>query len=206
MRGLALTVGATLLISGSFLPQAEAEPAAVRVVDRTFTCSTLVRAGVRLVEASAVAGLREPATPSQWRQLANASLRTGFGSPLASVSAGVPSGVPGGYTFAVGAQVCRAAKDQVSLSAQGLSGGSVDWSGGEFQCTTPKKIVVRIRAVFRSATSLRLDRATGLLLTATPVREARIAARTQDGKRLAYAEVFESGKARVFAARTCEEE
>lgn len=206
MRGLALTVGATLLISGSFLPQAEAEPAAARIVDRTYVCSTVVRAGVRLVEASAVAGLREPATPSQWRQLANASLRTGFGSPLASVSAGVPSGVPGGYTFAVGAQLCRAVKDQVSLSSQGLVGGPADWSGDEFECTTPREIVVRIRAVFRSPASLRRDRATGLLLTTTPVREARIAARTQDGKQLAFAEVFESGKARLFAAKNCEED
>jgi len=35
------------------------------------------------------------------------------------------------------------------------------------------------------------------------VKEARIAVRTPSGQALAYAEALESGKARLFVARTC---
>jgi hypothetical protein len=60
---------------------------------------------------------------------------------------------------------------------------------------------VRVRAVLGSQTALRSFR--GFLRTTVPVREASLAVRTQSGKPLVYAQVFQSGKSLLFTSPTC---
>jgi hypothetical protein len=70
-----------------------------------------------------------------------------------------------------------------------------------------QRVIVRVRAVFRGPTSLRTYRDFGRRLLATPLaavaREAQLAVRTPAGKRVMYADVIESGKARLFTAGGC---
>jgi hypothetical protein len=58
-----------------------------------------------------------------------------------------------------------------------------------------------VRAVLATPSVLRGYRS--FARTAIPVREGQIVVQTEAGKRLAYGEVFESGKARLFTAATC---
>lgn len=195
-------------------PADPAQPGASRIIDRSFSCSVVLRAGARVIDVSATSGYRDPDNRSQWKWLASAYTRTRDGFPV-YVSAGAPPPVPDpGATrqtrwLTIDSQLCESTTASATLSAKGLVGGPASQLQGsdEYECTTPSRVIFRIRAVFRTATTLRVQRLFGQrrLTTANAaiVREARLAVRTPSGKPLAYAEVFESGKARVFAARTC---
>lgn len=148
-------------------------------------------------------------------QLAGARLHTGRptsssgggrravgGTSLVDADAGAP--VPeNNWSFSHSRQQCRASRAHVPLSARGLMGGAAGALGDSYDCFPPRRVLVRVRAVFRSRTSLRLNSVTGHLFTRTPVREVSLAVRTSSGKPLAYAAALESGKARVFAAPGC---
>jgi hypothetical protein len=61
-----------------------------------------------------------------------------------------------------------------------------------------------VRAEFRFLTSLRVDRrGETSLAAASRITKGSMVAQTLGGKRLAYARVFESGKAGLFTARNC---
>ncbi len=184
---------------------AEAEPAASRVIDRTVSCATQVRGGIRVLVAEAVTGIKESSSPLVWKQLPNANLNTGFGVPLASASAGVWT-VPGGHTFSISDSLCRWSEARVALSTKGLTSEFVGSSGAQRRCLgPPRRVLVRARVTFRRPASLarvRVPWGTSWR-TAVPVREAEIAVRTEAGKQLAYAYVRDDGRARLFAAPTC---
>lgn len=55
MRRAVLILGAAVLVCGASLQPAEAEPAASRVIDRTFVCITVLQAGIRKISVSASA-------------------------------------------------------------------------------------------------------------------------------------------------------
>jgi hypothetical protein len=68
---------------------------------------------------------------------------------------------------------------------------------------------MRIRGIFRAPTSLKLKRYSGgqsALVAAGTVIRGYVAARSQAGEPLAYAEVFDTGEARLFTARSCLED
>ena len=199
----------------------EASAPSVGAIDRTLLCATAPTGGIYEIEARAHEGIRE--SPSQWKQLPFAVVGSGgtagranspalFDNSLVWISAGratatttvdtefmaVPLLALG--TLAVKAG-CRTTKTRVPLTAAGLQGGAASPFGDEVDCSSPRRVLLRVRAVLEAPTSLR--RRGTLLKTSAPVKEARLAVRTQAGKPLVYAEVFESGKARLFTAPGC---
>ena len=87
-----------------------------------------------------------------------------------------------------------------------------DGNGGGLPCATEigarflANIETVVRGVFRGTTSLRPDRAQGVLkvLRATgDLSEASFAVRTQSGKPVAFGTVNATGKARLFTAPGC---
>lgn len=194
---------------------APAGSAATQVLDRTFSCAVVTRGGTRELEARAHTGTRDG---GRWFKLPYAGLRAGvFSGPTGNLLAWVTAGKPDAATTidqefetldarAVGtigirAKACSAAKGSVPLSRRGLSGGTAAAIGDELECVTPRRVLVRIRARLSGKASLG-GRGDFRSLHA-PVREAKLAVRTLTGKQLAYAEVSESGSARLFTAKGC---
>lgn len=198
-------IAALLTASAASSIAASAEPrASSRVVDRTMLCATQVRGGIRVLVAQAVAGIKQSSRPLAWKQLPSITVSTGFDRWLARSSAGVWTGVPGGSSFAVSADLCRLSRAKVTLSASGLTPEFVGQAGSQRRCLEPpRQVLVRVRATFRRPASLTRDATRDYWRTGVPVRTAEIAARTPTGKPLAYARVFDDGRVRLFAAPTC---
>jgi hypothetical protein len=194
---------------------ARAEPEANSLLDRTFTCAVTLRGGEYLLDARAHSGTR---LQGKWAKLPYAGFRTGvFGGPGGNMLAWVTSGKPTATTtidneydtfdvktfgtVGLRRELCREGSTKVPLTSSGLRGGVAAQLGAEFECLTPKQIVVRIRAVL--ATPGALHRGPLYQTSHVVVREAKLVARTPAGKVLAYADVTESGRARLFTAKGC---
>ncbi len=202
-------------------PTANARVAAPGVVDRTVTCVPALVGGVRKVYPFARAGSGRRG--SSWNSPAFAAAATSISGSaatavddhLAWVTAGAPSpdatvvGTLVGFTFpmrswgtvAVNRRYCRTSPQRVPLSRKGLSGGAVGPFDDRWDCDPGRRVVVRVRAVVRSKTKLSSFR--GFLRTTEPVRSAKLVVATPSGKTLAYAEVLESGKSRLYVAPSC---
>jgi hypothetical protein len=200
-------------------PAVKSGAAQSRVIDRTLRCSSIP--GVEEVEARAHEGIREDR--STWKQLPFAALHSGgvlgtneraYDNSLAWISAGRPSDTTvlermGRWSFpahqfgtvALNRRLCTPARARIPLSARGLGGGRPGPFGEEYDCSATRPVLVRLRAVFGSPVRLFQDR--HFLKTRMPVKEAYLAVRTQAGKPLVFAAVFESGKARLFTAPRC---
>lgn len=225
---VAATVVATLLVVGfagaSFLrePFTAFKPTASRIIDRTFVCTHDAFGGFPEIEVRAHAGVREGR--SKWKQLPFAAVSSnGPYSSFVWITAGTPSREtlinvhdllrrlkpPG--TVGIDARGCRDVKTRVPLSAAGLSGAGASPFGDEFDCRTPPRLLLRVRAVLTSPGSLGIRQSLSpgsatrrsFHRTSVPVREARLAVRTATGKPLVYAEAFDSGKVRIFTAKHC---
>jgi hypothetical protein len=198
---------------------ANADPAPSRIVDRTLLCATTPLGGVREVEIRAHSGIRQGR--SSWKQLpfavvssgAVGSRLTALDNSLAWITAGVPSGtttMDTGFnlswphssgTLALNRRNCRAVATRVPLGSSGLEGGPAGVFGDAFDCTTTRRVLLRVRALLRAPSQL--HGASRFLTTITPVREARLTMRTESGKSLVYARVLESGKSVLYTAPSC---
>jgi hypothetical protein len=168
---------------------------AVPVIDRTFLCSTAMRGGIRQISVQATAAAR-PAPG---------------GAYFSVVTSWVPDGtLASGSTagLALNPTRCTPSRANVPLTTAKLGGGSPGTSGQEFDCETPPRVLVRVRAQFRVATPLETSRDFGYpqLVARGEVTRASLAIRTPRGTPLAFAAVFASGKARLFAGGTCIED
>ena len=110
--------------------------------------------------------------------------------------------VPGGNdararTYSAGYSACRAVRSTVPLSPRGLAGGRASQLGERFECVVPRRVFVRIRAEFRE--SVQASRTE----VAVPLRSGRIAVRAASGRTIVYADVLESGRARLYLAANC---
>lgn len=217
MRSVAATVVAAALTlcalgGGS---TARAEGRATAVLDRTYTCAVFFRGGAYLLDSHAHAGTRKGGV---WARLPYAGVRSGVfsgaaGNLLVWITSGRPEKttvVDQDYdtfdvatfgTVGVRREACRRTSGAVVLSPSGLRGGSAAPLGNEFECFAPKQVVVRVRAVLTAPGALRAGQ--DFETARVPVREAKLAVRTVTGKPLVYADVDDSGKARLFTARTC---
>jgi hypothetical protein len=202
-------------------PAATVVPSAPGVVDRTVTCVPGLVGGVRKVNPFARAGSGRRG--STWNSPAFAAAATSISGSaatavddhLAWVTAGAPSpdatvvGTLAGFTFpmrswgtvAVNRRYCRTSPQRVPFSRKGLSGGAVGPFDDRWDCDPGRRVVVRVRAVVRSKTKLSSFR--GFLRTTEPVRSAKLVVAMPSGKTLAYAEILESGKSRLFVAPSC---
>lgn len=104
-------------------------------------------------------------------------------------------------TIGVRRELCRETSTKVPLTSSGLQGGVAEQLGNEFECFAPKQLVVRIRAALAAPGGL--HRGPLYQTSHVVVREAKLVARTPAGKVLAYADVTESGRARLFTAKGC---
>jgi hypothetical protein len=189
--------------------------ARVKVVDQTLACTTLVQAGIRKVTvraASTVPAQRDPQgrkvfpfaglDTGGWQSSAGGNSPIVGGATLVSGSTG-PSRSERGAYFILSRKQCKATSRRVALSPTGLHGGRASPFGDAYECFPGRTILVRARALFRTATRLRLDRINGRLVTEAALREVSFAARTLSGKPLVYAEASDSGKARLFVGQGC---
>ncbi len=217
-----IAVGSAVVLASialAALSTAAAQPA--RVIDRTVVCAAALSGGINEVEVRAQAGAGRRG--SIWQKPAIAMVTTGstgsaseaLDNALAWVTAGQPSRtatvIPDpfvGFTYPIGAwgtlamaERCNRSQRRPALSTKGLRGGRVDGLGEVFDCPSPRRVLMRVRAVLSSATALRTRR--GYLATTTAVTEGQVVVTTEAGKSLAYAEVSASGKARLFTAQSC---
>jgi hypothetical protein len=208
---LGLVVGATAL---GLRSSAHAQSVPSRVFDRTLVCTTLVQAGIRELDVNASSVVRGQVDYQGQKALPSAGLGTGGpvssgpgqpsagGVTLVSGRAG-PARAEGGSYFLVAGTHCQRSARRVPLLPSGLEGGQASPLGEAYECFPPRTILVRARAVFRSPTRLRISRESGSLWTSAAVREFSFAARTLSSKPLVYADVFDTGKARLFIAPNC---
>jgi hypothetical protein len=180
-----------------------------RVVDRTLSCSLALSRGVHKLVVRAQSGTREFSDPSTWHNLAQLELRNprGFESlGLAGLSAGSPP--PGGTWMTPNAARCKPVRSRLALARRGLVQNPASQLGDEYECKVGEKVLVRVRSLYRAPTSLRkiwLDQqhTERLLVANGEITAGYLAARTETGIPLVYAEAFGSGKARLFLAPRC---
>jgi hypothetical protein len=168
-------------------------PGSAAVIDRTVSCSAGVRGGLRMVEVGAFTGAEQPPLPRS----------AGFGvtsnwvpdASLVSASSGAVQLNP---------TRCTGASTSVPLVTQGLRGGLVSTGDLEYKCETPRRVLVRIRAVFHVPMKLEPDRTFGypMLRVLGEIKEAQLAVRSPSGRSLAFASLV-GGKARLLVAPSC---
>lgn len=223
---VALVPAAALLLTIAFPIQHAAgghsAAAAAQVIDRTLLCSTLsAGGGFYQFDIRAQDGIRENRTT--WKSLAFASARAGritigpsqLDDSLAWAGAGrvshttnleeydVMSPYPAQThgTLALNQKLCTRSRARVRLTAKGLEGGRAGQLGVEYDCESPRRVLVRLRATLRTRAPVYRDR--HFVKTKASLKSAYLAIRTRSGKPLAFAAVFESGKARLFTASNC---
>lgn len=167
----------------------------VTVIDRTVACDAGIYGGIpklHIVASSAIRGgpQEHPAEISV----------------VTKASPGRLTGVGGGYMDL--SPKCRRSSARVPLTSRGLSGFVASQFEDDLGCPTPARVLVRVRAVFPGRASLRLGSpipgGPRVWHVIAPVDRGEIAVRTLKGKPIAY-ESFssETGKARLFTARSC---
>ena len=199
-----VTVGGTLADVGS--TSSSAPP---RIIDRTLLCMVTERGGARVLTVAADTGGFErvdPATGEKSRELPSFAVWSGLGfangisvGNLVSAAAGQVDG----YVWIGDPSKCVTAKNRVRLTAGRLEGGRASQLGDEYDCLTPRRILVRIRAVFRGPTALRRNARYRLLMARGSVIESYLAIRTPGGKPLVFASASQPARARLFAAGDC---
>lgn len=193
MRRLVLPLAATLcvLLLG---PAAEATPEAVRVVDRTFSC-----------QAGYVGGLYQVDVSSTFSADSSSKLRA-----TASITQGLHQSL--GHMSSDGATVhrglCTPSRGRVRLSTKGLIGGAVPPLGAERTCETPRRLLLRVRAVFERPVTPLVSNQFGFpqFQALGDARQVAIALGTLKGKIVAYTSVTRAERARLFTLRTCKED
>jgi hypothetical protein len=221
--GVAGTLVLTAMVGADEGRASSSAGGASRVIDRTFLCTNAAQAGWRGISAGATSGFRDAGT---WKWIGSAGmansgitvtrLRSGGTADThwgVGVAAGagriardpsVPRTEPRLIIWSRWAKACTpASPKRVPLVGQGLSGGIAGYFGDRFKCTVPRRVYVRVRAVFAEPATLRLDRASGQLVAAGDVKDGLFAARSESGRPLVFAAVSGKGKARIFTAPAC---
>jgi hypothetical protein len=191
---VAVTLTALALVAGRLSSHARAAPSASTIVDRTFLCETGYLGGIYQVQiagSDAVPQASEARPASVGLTTIDASLAFLGKQPALEVNV----------------ERCKARRARVSLSTSRLSGGAVGKLGRSFDCVTPRRILVRVRAEFRQPTSLRVVKPYGYatLRAGGIARTASLAIQTEAGKRIALA-LVRGNSARIYTANTCEED
>lgn len=198
----------------------QASASAPRVLDRTLVCTTVVVGGARKIKVRGHQGIRQGG--SEWRQLAFAVVASGtvasatesLDNSLVWITAGSPGGhtsvdAPTSWphyphnegTIAFNRRQCTPSAARVPLVPARLDGGAASPLGEEIDCFTPRRVLVRLRAVMQS--SPLLFGAQTFLKTIVPAREGYLAVRTLSGKPLVFASVLASGRAKLYTAPSC---
>jgi hypothetical protein len=220
LAGATLALVVVVVARGSAASAAQVQSAAV--IDRTYSCASGLVGGLRQVQARAHAGSRQR---SEWTKLPYAVIASGGAartpfedappeSSLAWISAGKPSlstsvddswlsfTARAGGTIGVNRELCTLVRPRLPLTRRGLVGGAVGTRIAGFDCEVPRRVLLRLRAVVDGGTALR-ERGASFRVTGAPTREAMLSVGTPSGRPLAFADVFNSGRARLFTAPGC---
>lgn len=219
MRVLAavFAVGALAAATLGSQQRAGAHPAAAsKIIDRTVSCTVGLTGGIREVEVSAMSGTRVGGKGSTWRFLAEATVEDFSGQGAgAAIAAGNPllppapgvRGFPERLTFTSPPRCTAAAR--IPLSSAGLRASVVDAlpqnPGDGIDCYPGTHVLIRLRGIFAAPSSIHVMRGGGRLGASGTVTVGYLAVRSARGKPLAYGEVFQNGKAKLFVARSCEQ-
>ena len=106
-------------------------------------------------------------------------------------------------TLALNRRTCTPSNARVALSGRGLRAAVTGPLGATFDCETPRRVLVRVRAVAHA--NLARYREDGFEKTRASLQAGYLAVRTQAGRPLAFATVSDTGKARLFTAPSCTE-
>jgi hypothetical protein len=209
MRPLAAIVLA-IVIAALAATAEPATPAPVRVVDRTLVCTTGYHGGARILYLRAQAAY---GSGGKLDWLAGIYLSTpgnpdptnpNYRPSLAGVNAGWPPPPPlksGGLGFA--SRLCAPSKERVGLSRRGLVGGVASQTGDDYSCVVPRRVLVRVRAVFRAPVELKPIGRRTYVSAEGRVEQGQVAVRTLSSKPLVYGDVREAGRARLFTTGGC---
>jgi hypothetical protein len=204
--------------SASAAPMGSAES----VIDQTYSCASAVVGGLRQIEVRAHAGIR---AGSGWSKMSYAVIASGGGGRTADadvppessvvwIAAGTPSPTTTldderlsfnarvGGTVGVNRDRCTPVSRRLPLTRRGLVGGAAGTRTAAFDCEATWRVLVRVLAFVDGGTELR-RRGRVFRATGAAARLARFSVATPTGRLIAYAEVFDSGKARLFTARAC---
>jgi hypothetical protein len=191
----AAVVVSAAVVGGVALGPASADPMQTRVVDRTALCAVGLSGGVHELEVEAQSASGTRADPNRGYVTVRSNVRPiGF---FASLTQDVLDLNP----------ACRRSRTAASLSARGLIGGTAGTTYETFDCTTPPRVLVRVRVSF--ARPVRLRRTTEFrhpqLTARAPVKEGTIADRTEAGRPVVVARLFPSGRVQVLTdvPRSC---
>jgi hypothetical protein len=187
-----------------------ATPAAVRVVDRTLQCNTGFAGGARILYLRAQTAY---GTGGKLDWLAGVYVATpgnpdpshrNYRPSLAGVNAGWPPPPPlksGGLGF--DNRLCIASKAKVGLSRRGLVGGAASQTGDDYNCVVPRRVLIRVRAVFKVPVELKPIGRRTFFSAEGRIEQGQVAVRTLSGKPLVYGDVREGGRARLFTTGGC---
>ena len=214
VAAVAATVGGSALAAQ---PPSRAEPAASKIVDRTISCTVGLTGGIHKVELTANTGTLVTGKPSVWKLLANVNVEDLGTRSQASVSAGNPLASPGPNfppqperLWFSSPPSCKQAT-RIRFSRNGLTRTTVDSLpqafGSGINCYPGKRVLLRVRGMFSAPTSLHASRypnQPALFAASGTIAVGYLAVRSASGKPLAYAEVFQNGKAKLFIARSCD--
>ena len=188
-----VAVGATaaaLLVATS-----AAEPQAARIVNRTFSCEAGFVGALHQVTLYS----RYATSPGSTRLRASSSVTQNMFESLGSLRSDGLS-VHRGH--------CLPARSPVKLTTRSLRGGAVPPLGAELTCDTPRRLLLRVRAVFERPVTPQTSRQYGFpqLTASGALEQAAFALATPSGRQIAYLSVTGTEKARLFTVRTCRED
>jgi hypothetical protein len=177
-------------------PGGGAEPRATRIVDRTFSCAAGYVGGLHQVTIGTT--FSTPPGSSTLRASSYVT-RNLHEAALGSLSS---------EGISVHRRLCSAARRTVKLSTKGLRGGAVPPLGAEATCETPRRVLLRVRAVFARPVTAQTLRTFGFpqLVATGELEQAALAVGTLLGKPIAYTSVTGAETSRLFTLRTCKED
>jgi hypothetical protein len=193
-RGFALL--SALAFATVILAPANASEDASRIVDRTFSCAT-----------GYVGGIYQASVESYWHAPPQGERRT----PSATASTVLTNGFLGGISptsVYVNRVHCKATKSKLPLTTKGLQGGAFSPFNTEFDCFTPRTLLLRVRGEFVRSTTLHTAAPFGYpqLQAIGPTTQTELSLGTGKGRPIAYASIAGAKKARLFISTDCQED
>jgi hypothetical protein len=178
------------------IPAAAADPVASRVVDSTFACET-----------GYLGGVYQATINSYWYVPPQATRRI----PGANVGTSLTNGFLGGIStnsIYVNRLYCKVTKAKAPLTTKGLRGGAFSPLPTEFDCFTPRRVLLRIRGDFVKPTTLRTAKPFGYpqLRALGATKRAEVVITTLAGRAIAYASIAGAKTPRLFTSTDCQED
>jgi hypothetical protein len=210
LLGVALALAVVAVAAVQAAPASERAHSAVRVVDRTVACATGFHGGARVLYLRAQAAY---GTGGRLEWLAGVYVATpgnpapthpNYRPSVAGVNAGWPPPPPlksGG--LGLNNRLCAPTRMKIGLSRRGLVGGAASQTGDDYSCVVPRRVLIRVRAVFQAPVELKPNARRTFSSAEGRIQQGQLAVATLAGKPLVYGDVREGGRARLFTTGAC---